>query len=329
MSKANLLQNGLDSTAKTIKRHLPELLSNTAKVLAPMVVVATYKKAPDIHKVYHEKMDAIKALPKDAPLKDKAAAWFDLGISVGKESAIPLALLTAEEVCICGAEKEYKNRIALLGTALVATQIDKQELKEAAKEIVGKKKAAQIESKAAEKKLARNIDPDDPTLFDDADGNNNGIFLEENSGTVWSDNYLRVSKKIDDAYDLVRHQKTDLRLDEFVGMLNEDRITNKIRNRRINNVWVYTAAKYNYDQHPNMSRDDFMMIEDAGFTPNGKKAFIIRSNPEVSSEVYAGQLCDDATSSAGWGDNEIVSDGLPFYDSPDDYQTNETTILDE
>lgn len=326
MSKGNLIQNGYEIVKKEVVKNLPTILSNAAKGLAVGTVVATYKKAPDIHRVYHEKMDAVKALPKDAPLKDKAATWFDLAISVGKESALPVVLLVAEEACICGAEKEYKNRIALLGGALVASQIDKKELKEAAKEVVGKKKAAQIEEKAAEKKLARVMDPDDPTLFDDADESLDCIIMEENSGTVWRDNYLRVDKIIDRAYEQVHHNGKALRLDEFFGMLNEDRFTNKIRNRRTNNIWVYTPEKY-YKVTCN-DRDNFMALESAGFTPNGKKAFIIRSNPELSNDVYAGQLCDDATCSAGWNDNDIVSDGLPFYKSPDDYDTNETTILD-
>ena len=326
MTKNNFIQTGFETVKKEVIKNLPTILSNTAKVTAVATVAATYKKAPDIHRVYHEKMDAVKALPKDAPVKDKAAAWFDLVLSVGKESVVPGTLLLVTEGCICGAEKEYKNRIALLGTALVATQVDKQEFKEAAKEIVGKKKAAQIEEKAAEKKLKRVMDPDDPTLFDDADESLDCIIMEENSGTVWRDNYLRVDKIIDRAYEQVHHNGKALRLDEFFGMLNEDRFTNKIRNRRTNNIWVYTPEKY-YKVTCN-DRDNFMALESAGFTPNGKKAFIIRSNPELSNDVYAGQLCDDATCSAGWSDNDIVADGLPFYKSPDDFDTNETTVLD-
>ena len=326
MSKGNLIQNGYEIVKKEVVKNLPMILSNAAKGLAVGTVVATYKKAPDIHRVYHEKMDAVKALPKDAPLKDKAATWFDLAISVGKESALPVVLLVAEEACICGAEKEYKNRIALLGGALVASQIDKKELKEAAKEVVGKKKAAQIEEKAAEKKLARVIDPNDPTMFDDADPSMDCVIMEEWSETVWNDNYLRVDKIIDKLYEQVHHNGVDLGLDEVFGALNEDRLTNKIRNRLTNNVWVYPAARYNsLNCH---DRDDFMTLESAGYTPNGKKAFILRSNPELSENIYAGQRCDDATGSAGWRDSKIVSDGLPFYDSPNDYDTNETTILD-
>lgn len=326
MSKGNILQNGFDSVAKGIKKNLPGILSNCAKVGVGATCVAVYKKAPAIHEVWTEKVQAYKNLPKDAPLKDKVASLFDVAFSVGKEAAVPTVLFIATEACICGAEKEYKNRIAILGGALVASQIDKKELIEAAKETVGKKKTQQIEEKAAEKKLARVIDPNDPTLFDDTDPDVNCIIMEENSGTVWRDNYLRVDKIIDKAYEQVHHNKRDLRLDEFFGMLNEDRFTNKIKNRRTNNIWVYTADKYN-DIHCH-DRDNFMTLENAGFAPNGMKAFIIRSNPEVSSDIYAGQLLDDATCDAGWHDSNMLGDGAAFYQDPDDYNTNETAILD-
>lgn len=76
--------------------------------------------------------------------------------AIYKDWIIPVALLSACEICIFAANKENSKRIATAVAAYELTNKKFNDYKDAAVETVGKKKADKIREKANEKRVAEN-----------------------------------------------------------------------------------------------------------------------------------------------------------------------------
>lgn len=299
----NTMQLGFKRIGQDFNRHLPGILTGVAVVGVFVEAVVMYKKAPKIkEKIAHAKEEYEKV--KDGDFAEKAAVVGQSAADLAPDVLPPVIVMGGTIACIVISHKESMKRLAMVTGTLALTQ-DKltkkinelEEYKNAAKEETSSAKYQMIEEKANSAAF-NNLDANDPVIFDDANLDNDCIFMEENSGLVWRDNYLRVMNCVNKAYELVHHEGQDLRLDEFIGILNEDRYGgNRIRNPKTNNIWVYYASRYNEYKCHNI--EDFMDIQSAGFTAQGIKTFIIRSNPVVSNDIFAGQPLDDATCGDG------------------------------
>lgn len=299
----NTLKRGFHLIGEDINRNLPGVLSGVAVVGVLAEAFIMYKKAPKIKLKIEKVIEEYKEV-KDESFREKAAVVTDAAITLAPDILPPIIIMGMTIGCIIGSHKVSARRLAMVSSALALSN-DKltakiQELddyKKATKELVTTKKADEISEKVAAKKFSE-VDINDPTLFDDSNLDYDSIFMEENSGTTWRDNYLHVLKCVQKAYDIVHNNRETIRLDEFIGILNDDRFgANMIKNHRTNNVWEYRAEDYSDMKCHDM--DEFMYIQPSGFTPQGVRTFIVKSNPTLSENLFVGQKFDDATCGDG------------------------------
>lgn len=299
----NTFAKGFQIIGQDINRNLPGVLTGVAVVGAIAEAIVMYKKAPKIKLKVDEIKEEYKEV-KDKEFKEKAIVIADGAVKLAPDILPPLIIMGMTVGCIIGSHKVSARRLAMATSALALTNdkltakiTELDDYKKATKQLTTTKKSEEIGEVVAAKKFSE-IDPNDPVFFDDSDPDMDCIFMEENSGTTWRDSYLHVINTINKAYDLVHHEMQDLRLDEFIGLLNENRFGgNKIRNHMTNNIWVYTAADYNEQTCHDI--ENFMYIQPSGCTPQGVRTFIIKSNPRLSESVMGGMKFDDATCGDG------------------------------
>lgn len=109
---------------------------------------------------------------------------------------VPVVLATAASVpCIIAGNRISNKRMAALTTAYTVSQTALQEFKEATKEVVGEKKAEQIQDKANEKRIEKTYQGGNQVIIA-GDGNN--LFYEPLSGRYFLSNWNAVSKACND-----------------------------------------------------------------------------------------------------------------------------------
>ena len=283
----NYLTKGFDEISRGVKKHLPLILSCIAGGCAVATPIIVYKKKDDISEAFD---DFKKAWEEAEGAKEKALVIIDEGAKVAKEVALPAATTVTTVVCIAGAQHENTRRIGILGAGLLASQAENKGLKETAKEVLGKKKAKDIEEKYAEKKYA-DVDENNCQMYDDADIDRDCIFIEDNSEITWRDNYYNVVNAVQRMYDQCRNNKQRVSLMALFAILNETRYSsNKIRSGKMCKNWEFIPEDFDGCE----DIEDFMQIVPAGYTEGGTKKFLIKSTPRLSEEVYSGESYDDA-----------------------------------
>jgi hypothetical protein len=150
-----------------------------------------YKEGPKIKKGFTKAKDNFK---KAETTKEKAVAVVegvaDMAAPVGK-------VLIPEAVAIGAMTESYKEssrRILAFATMAAGSQIELKDIREATKEVVGRKKAETIEEVAAKKQFDRV--EDEVTAFNDADQENPDIIMDPDTGCVWRDRYINALNAI-------------------------------------------------------------------------------------------------------------------------------------
>lgn len=200
MNVIDTLKLGIENVGKDYHRHKPLILTIVAGGSSLLALYAMYKEGPKIKEGVSKAKEEFKSAETG---KDKAIAVvegaMDVALSVAKV-AIP------ETVAIASMTESYKEssrRILTLGTMLAASQTEIFDIKQATRDIVGKKKATEIEEKVAEKQM-KGIHRDELEEFNDADTANPDVIEEPITGCVWRDSYINALNAIASYYTKVK-----------------------------------------------------------------------------------------------------------------------------
>lgn len=187
--------NGFFETMKTgakriqadYKKNRPFWLKTTAIFGTFIIAGVTYTEAPTIHEAFKE---AAKEWKEANSGKEKAVVV----VETAQKTAVPLVKIAGTIggtiYCIEKSYKEQHNQIISLAMMAAGSQIELDDLRAVTKEVVGQKKADQIEEKVAEKQFERVRN--NGVEYSDIDANNPDTFLDVETGAMWHDRYPNV-----------------------------------------------------------------------------------------------------------------------------------------
>lgn len=241
MNVFDTLKLGIENIGKNYHRHKPLVLTVVAGGSSLVALYAMFKEGPKIKEGFSKTKDAYKSAETG---KEKAIAVVEGTI----EMAVPVAKVVVPEVVSIAAMtesyKESSRRILALGTMAVMSQAENIDLKKAAKEIVGKKKAEQIEEHAAVKRFSEM--PEDPTLYDDWDDENPDIFADRKSGAVFRGKYINVLNGINSAFQVLKSsiaegEPYNMTHENFMDFINIEKDGNPVRQREFSKYFIFDA----------------------------------------------------------------------------------------
>lgn len=121
--------------------------------------------------------------------KEKVVAVVD-GVA---RLAGPVAKVAIPEIVAIGSMtesyKESSRRILAFATMAAGSQLELKDVRDSMREVVGQKKADQIEERAAQKQFER-IGADEVVEYSDADQDNPDVIMDADTGCVWRDKYI-------------------------------------------------------------------------------------------------------------------------------------------
>lgn len=239
MNTINTLKLGLENISRTYQRHKPLILTVTAGGSSLLALYEMFKEGPKIKEGVSK---AKKEFKEAETSKDKAIAVVD-GVL---ETAISVAKVAIPEtISIASMTESYKEstrRILALGTMAVMSQAENIDLKKAAKEVVGKKKAAEIEERVATKRFSEI--KDDPTLYDDWDEENPDVFVDKQSGAIFRGKYIDVLNGINSAFQIIKSSISEgdpvtMTHEDFMDRINYNKDGNPVRPREFSKYFVF------------------------------------------------------------------------------------------
>ena len=175
------MQNPFKNVKPFMSKHEPELLMSVGIVglifSTGWAIFGTYKSIKAV-----QKYKAEKNIDKVTAKEVFKLTW---------KYYIPVILVTAGSVpCIIAGNRISNKRMAALTTAYTVSQTALQEFKDATKEVVGEKKADQIQDKANEKRVNRTYDSSKILLT----GEGNNLFYEPLSARYFRSTWNAVQK---------------------------------------------------------------------------------------------------------------------------------------
>ena len=159
------------------------VIAGTCSVLAVVEAIKEGSKIKDGIKETKEEFD------KATTGKEKAVAVVD---GVAKVAGSVAKVAIPEMVAIGAMTESYKEssrRILAFATMAAGSQIELKDVRDSMREVVGQKKADQIEERAAQKQFER-IGVDEVVEYSDADQDNPDIIKDQITGCVWRDKYI-------------------------------------------------------------------------------------------------------------------------------------------
>lgn len=182
----DVMKTGVDRIRTGYKKNHAFYLKTEAIFGTFLIAGVTFTEAPTIHKAFKE---AAKEWKEANCAKDKAVVVVDTAAKVALPVGKVVASVVVTDYCIEKCYEEQKTQIMTLAMMAAGSQIELDDLRAATKEVVGQKKAEQIEEKVAEKQVKRlpeNI------VYADMDVNNPDLILDTETGLAWHDKYLNV-----------------------------------------------------------------------------------------------------------------------------------------
>lgn len=168
---------------KLLKTHAPEIMTGVGIILGGVTVVLAVKETP-------KALDKIKSDSKKVHDGDENAYTKVEAVKSAWKYYIPAAVTGVASVSlIVGAGVVNAKRVASLGTAYVLTKDAYNEYKDKVKEIVGEKKADEVETKISEDKVK--AVPVADILA--CPGSGDTIFLEPYSGRPFKSTWRKLS----------------------------------------------------------------------------------------------------------------------------------------
>ena len=192
MNVMDLGSTVIKDVSRGYKRKKPLVLTLLAACCGALAVVNAYRYGSEIKEgLDHAKEEFAKAETG----KEKAVAV----VEGAAEVAWPVAKVVVPEVisivAMTESYKESSRRILAFATMAAGSQIEKEDIRKAMREVVGQKKADQIEEKAAEEQFKR-MGIDEVVDYNDSDMHNPDIFYDPETGAVWRDKYINVLNAI-------------------------------------------------------------------------------------------------------------------------------------
>lgn len=187
MNVLDTIKLGKDSAVRSYKKNHPFWLKTFAMFGVIMVAGVTYKNSKPIHDAFEE---AKKEWKEAQTGKDKATVVVETTVKVAPHAVKIIVLIGGTLYCIEKSYEEQKTQILGLSMMLAGSQVELDDLRAATQEVVGKKKATQIEEKAAQKQFDRM--PQDELAYSDCDQDNPDIIEDPETGAVWRDKYINV-----------------------------------------------------------------------------------------------------------------------------------------
>lgn len=240
MNVIDTLKLGIENIGKDYHRHKPLILTIVAGGSSLIALYAMYKEGPKIKEGCSKAKEEFKSAETG---KDKAVAIVNGVMDV----ALPAAKVVIPEAIAIGSMtesyKESSRRILALGTVAVMSQAENIDLKKAAKEVVGRKKAEQIEEQAGIKRFSQ-ISEDDPTLYDDWDEENPDTFIDRKSGAIFRGKYINVLNGINSAFQIIKSsiaegEPYNMTHEEFMEHISFEKDGNPIRPREFSKYFVF------------------------------------------------------------------------------------------
>lgn len=235
MNIFDTLKLGFENIGKDYHKHKPLILTIVAGGSSLVALYSMYKEGPKIKEGISKTKEEFKSAETG---KEKATVLVEGFMEV----ALPVAKVVIPEAVAIGSMtesyKESSRRILTLGTMLAASQTEIFDMKQITRDVVGKKKATEIEEKVAEKQFKKDEGVDELTEFNDADYNNPDIFKDELTGYTWRDKYINVLNSIGSYF---THAKTGNEIfypvSEFYDYLDQNKDGNYIHRGQMCNEW--------------------------------------------------------------------------------------------
>lgn len=184
MNFANLLAKGADSMLKSYKSHMPQVLTGicVAGIFGTGITstIGTVKACKKVDRIKEER--GVDSLSIKEIFKACWMYYIPAGLTAGVSSAAG--------IISC---KKSTAANAMLATLLQTTEANRNDLIEAAEEVVGKKKTSEIEAKAAEKAIEKNP-PKEENIFNTKYGD--FLFRDSITGTFFRSTHAAVDKGI-------------------------------------------------------------------------------------------------------------------------------------
>lgn len=183
MINFKMIDDGIKVFAKLVKTHAPEIMTGTGIILGGVTVVLAVKETPKaLEKI---KADSSKNHDGDENAYTKVEA-----VKSAWKYYIPAAVTGAASVgLIVGAGVVNAKRVASLGTVYVLTKDAFNEYKDKVKEVVGDKKAEEVETRISEDHVSKVSAAD----ILHCPGTGDMIFMEPYSGRVFRSSWRKLA----------------------------------------------------------------------------------------------------------------------------------------
>lgn len=248
MNVLDTIKLGKDRVATSYRKRHPFWMKTAAMCGVFIVAGVMYKEAPAIHEAIDKAVDEWK---KANTPKEKATVV----VEAAAETAWPVIKVA---VTIGGTlyfiEKSYKEQrvqIVQLAGMVGASQIELKDLRDATKEVVGQKKADQIEEVVGKKQLERINSGDELTEFNDADVNNPDIIDFPTLGAVWRDKYSNTLNGIGQFYyNAKTGNESFYPLSDLIDQFDMHKDGNYIRVGTLAKQWGFMQADLKDTKYP-------------------------------------------------------------------------------
>ena len=190
------MKTGVNRIQTDYKKNRPFWLKTVAIFGTVVIAGVTYTEAPAIHDAFKQ---AAKEWKEANEPKEKAVIAVETAGKVAVPMVKIIVTIGGTIYCIEKSYKEQHTQIVTLAMMAAGSQIELDDLRAATKEVVGQKKADQIEERVAQKQFDRI--KQNGVEFSDVDASNPDTILDTETGALWHDKYINVLDAIGAYYD--------------------------------------------------------------------------------------------------------------------------------
>lgn len=296
MNVLETMKVGVNAARHEYNRKKPFYLAVAAGIGVIFVAGVAAKEGPVIK---DEVSKAIKEFKEKETSEEKAAVVVKTAAKIAGPVLKMVVTIGATEYAITMSYRESHSRMMAAVALAAGSQLELKDFKEAAREVVGKKKVQTIEETQAAKKFSEM--PDDPSLYSDSDCNNPDIVEDDMSGIRFRGRYFDVQKGINATFMRLKAGGEPIVWSQLFSDINDYKSGEPIRRIDTTDYFIFDPM----DVHHTDNIDDFVRIVYAG--PNRYKL------------VYEVELKPNPDK---FGKNMLKEDLARFYNQVGDHAEN-------